>query len=361
MFESEWDAGLDDAQLAAVTHGGGPLVIVAGAGTGKTRTLTARVAQLLAHGADPARVLLLTFTRRAADDMLARAAILCGDRRVTATAVGRHVPCGRAPADHPALRSARPGAGVVGPRPGRRRRPDGPAAPRPRPGRHSGTVPARGHPGRRLLPGGQHRPPGPRGDRGRVPVVRPAHRKDPRPVPRLRRPQTGRQSLLDFDDLLLAWRSLLADPALGPMVAGRWDHVLVDEYQDVNQVQVDIVRRLCPAGTGLTVVGDDAQAIYGFRGADPAHLRRPGQHPAGRDDPAAGTQLPLPATAAGPGQRGPADHQGRPTSCGCIPIGGTDPSPGWSAAMTRRPKPAGSPRRSWRTSRTACGCGTRPC
>ena len=53
MFEPEWDAGLDDAQLAAAAHAGGPLVIVAGAGTGKTRTLTARVARLLARGADP--------------------------------------------------------------------------------------------------------------------------------------------------------------------------------------------------------------------------------------------------------------------------------------------------------------------
>ncbi|HEY5117045.1 MAG TPA: ATP-dependent helicase, partial [Nakamurella sp.] len=78
--------------------------------------------------------------------------------------------------------------------------------------------------------------------------------------------------LIDFDDLLLAWRSLLADPVLGPDIAGRWDHVLVDEYQDVNQTQVDIVRGLRPDGRGLTVVGDDAQAVYAFRGSDSAHL-----------------------------------------------------------------------------------------
>ncbi len=75
------------------------------------------------------------------------------------------------------------------------------------------------------------------------------------------------QSLLDFDDLLLGWRALLANPQLGPAMAQRWDHVLVDEYQDVNQIQVDIVNLLCPDGTGLTVVGDDAQAVYGFRGS----------------------------------------------------------------------------------------------
>jgi DNA helicase-2/ATP-dependent DNA helicase PcrA len=78
--------------------------------------------------------------------------------------------------------------------------------------------------------------------------------------------------LIDFDDLLLAWRSLLADPILGTEIAGQWDHVLVDEYQDVNQTQVDIVHGLRPDGRGLTVVGDDAQAVYAFRGSDSAHL-----------------------------------------------------------------------------------------
>ena len=73
-----WDEGLDDAQLAAVDHGTSPLVVVAGAGTGKTRMLTARVARLLERGVDPERILLLTFTRRAAEDMLARAATLIG-------------------------------------------------------------------------------------------------------------------------------------------------------------------------------------------------------------------------------------------------------------------------------------------
>ena len=77
---------------------------------------------------------------------------------------------------------------------------------------------------------------------------------------------------LDFDDLLLAWRSLLTDPTLGPTIATRWDHVLVDEYQDVNQIQVDIVTLLRPGGQGLTVVGDDAQAIYSFRGTDSKHI-----------------------------------------------------------------------------------------
>jgi DNA helicase-2/ATP-dependent DNA helicase PcrA len=79
--------------------------------------------------------------------------------------------------------------------------------------------------------------------------------------------------LVDFDDLLLMWRAALADPAAGPVLRSMFDAVLVDEYQDVNAVQADIVRLLVPDGGGLTCVGDDAQAIYGFRGADPRHLR----------------------------------------------------------------------------------------
>jgi DNA helicase-2/ATP-dependent DNA helicase PcrA len=79
--------------------------------------------------------------------------------------------------------------------------------------------------------------------------------------------------LVDFDDLLLLWRAALADPAAGPVLRGMFDAVLVDEYQDVNTIQADIVRLLMPEGGRLTCVGDDAQAIYGFRGADPQHLR----------------------------------------------------------------------------------------
>ncbi len=81
-------------------------------------------------------------------------------------------------------------------------------------------------------------------------------------------------ALLDFDDLLLYWRALLRHEELGPHLADRFRFVLVDEYQDVNSLQVDIVRLLAPDGKGLTVVGDEAQAIYGFRGSDPRHLRQ---------------------------------------------------------------------------------------
>jgi DNA helicase-2/ATP-dependent DNA helicase PcrA len=75
------------------------------------------------------------------------------------------------------------------------------------------------------------------------------------------------QQVLDYDDLLLFWRALLLDHVAGDAVRARFDHVLVDEYQDTNALQADIVALLRPDSTGITAVGDDAQAIYGFRAA----------------------------------------------------------------------------------------------
>ncbi len=81
-----------------------------------------------------------------------------------------------------------------------------------------------------------------------------------------------RHRVLDFDDLLLHWRALLAAPGAGRTVAGSFSHVLVDEYQDTNTIQADIVLAHRDAGAQITVVGDDAQAIYGFRAASVANL-----------------------------------------------------------------------------------------
>ncbi len=76
-----------------------------------------------------------------------------------------------------------------------------------------------------------------------------------------------RQHVLDYDDLLLYWAQMMAVPSIAEDVADRFDHVLVDEYQDTNRLQASILLALKPNGTGLTVVGDDAQSIYSFRAA----------------------------------------------------------------------------------------------
>lgn len=266
-----WDEGLDDAQVAAATHGETPLVVIAGAGTGKTRTLTSRVAWLLDRGTPPERILLLTFTRRAADDMLARAAALVG------AAPGARRPSGGT-FHAVAHRFIAAYAGSLGLSQG-----------------FTVLDLAEAADAMDLLRGRF----GLAGTGVRLPrsatlvevygrcvnTQRPLHEVLASDYPwceqhldaiaELFGAFTARKraaSLLDFDDLLLYWRGLLGHEQLGPHLAGQFDHVLVDEYQDVNGLQVDIVRALRPDGRGLTAVGDDAQAIYGFRGADARHL-----------------------------------------------------------------------------------------
>src|SRR6185503_3868658 len=75
------------------------------------------------------------------------------------------------------------------------------------------------------------------------------------------------QNVLDYDDLLLYWAQMMSEQSLAAEISSRFDHVLVDEYQDTNRLQASILLALKPSGRGLTVVGDDAQAIYSFRAA----------------------------------------------------------------------------------------------
>jgi DNA helicase-2/ATP-dependent DNA helicase PcrA len=263
--------GLNPEQRRAVTHAAGPLLVLAGAGSGKTRTLVARAAWLRAQGIPASRILLLTFTRRAADDMLARAAprpAAAGDRITGGTfhaiahrIIREHAESFALPGEFTVLDtgdaadlldSMRAEHGLTGT--GRR-------APR-------GAVCADIY--SRCVNTGQ---PVPDVVRACFPWCEPFTAE----LAALFRAYVARKrehGLADFDDLLLLWQAALADPAAGPALRGMFDVVLVDEYQDVNAVQADIVRLLRPDGDGLTCVGDDAQAIYGFRGADPAHLQR---------------------------------------------------------------------------------------
>jgi DNA helicase II / ATP-dependent DNA helicase PcrA len=288
MFEPPSAAGqLNDSQRRAATHAGGPLLVLAGAGTGKTRTLVARAAWLRAQGVEASRVLLLTFTRRAADDMLARVTALAAPGEANgggangggangADGAGRvcggtfHSVAHRIIRAHAESFALPPAFSVIDP---------------------SDVADVfdtlRTDHG---LAGTDRRAP-------RAPVCAdiysrcvntqttiadvvasafPWCREYTEQLAGLFRAYVARKrahALVDFDDLLLLWRAALADAAAGPALRGLFDAVLVDEYQDVNTVQAEIVRLLRPDGSGLTCVGDDAQAVYGFRGADPAHLR----------------------------------------------------------------------------------------
>lgn len=272
MFDLRWDTGLDDNQLAAATAGRAPLVVMAGAGTGKTRTLTSRVAHLLQCGVAPERILLLTFTRRAAEDMLGRVAAVCGDGNAARRVWGGtfHAVAHRLVAEHAATlglaqMSVLDPADVV----------DLIDLLRDEHGLTAGDPKVRMPRAGTIADVYSRSVNTARAAREVVATDFPWCEPHVDAVLALLRAYLTRKrdrGLLDFDDLLLSWRALLDDAAVGERLRGRWDHVLVDEYQDVNQIQVDIVTLLRPDGDGLTVVGDDAQALYAFRGAGSGQL-----------------------------------------------------------------------------------------
>ncbi len=258
----------------------GALLIIAGAGSGKTNTLAHRVAHLLMSGLDPQRILLLTFTRRAAAEMTRRARRIC---------------------EAQAKVVARAGGGSNGRAGGLQ---------------WSGTFHAVAN---RLLRMHAH-------SLSLDPAFTLLDRSDSADLLNLQRSDLGfakksqrfpkkntclsiyshvvnaqcpieaaierafpwcedytddlrrlfsayvdakqQHNVLDYDDLLLYWSYLMEEPALAESVAARFDHVLVDEYQDTNALQAQILLRLRPQGSGITVVGDDAQSIYSFRAAD---------------------------------------------------------------------------------------------
>ena len=272
MFDLHWADGLDDEQLSAATHGDGPLLVVAGAGTGKTRTLTSRVAALLERGVQPERLLLLTFTRRAADEMLARAAALCGETGAARRMWGGtfHAVAHRLISEHASalglanLTVLDPGDVV-----------DLFEMLRDEHGLTASSGAARAPRAATIADIYTRAVNTGRAAREVISTDFPWSEPHVEPVLEVLKSYVARKrqrGLLDFDDLLLYWRALLQQPAIAERLRLRWDHVLVDEYQDVNKVQVDIVTSLCPDGRGLTVVGDDAQAVYGFRGASSDHL-----------------------------------------------------------------------------------------
>ena len=284
--------GLNSEQRAAATHSDEPLLIVAGAGTGKTATLVHRVARLIERGADPRRILLLTFTRRAAAEMLRRVDALLGTPGARLGA-GQSVEPG-------AGQSVGPGAGLAAHTRGRvwggtfhavaarllrihardlGLEPDFTILDR-------GDAEDLMHVARTELGLGRGGARFPQKStcldiysrcvnaQSRLSEVLPAAFpwcRDGEPeLARLFARYTDlkeQQQVLDYDDLLLFWHGLLADPAAGARVRERFDHVLVDEYQDTNLVQAGIVSLLRPSGRGVTCVGDDAQAIYSFRAA----------------------------------------------------------------------------------------------
>ena len=268
---------LNAAQRAAATHGrvvgraveAGPLLVIAGAGTGKTATLAHRVAHLVLAGVDPGRILLLTFSRRAAQEMTRRA------ERIVAGVTGRAAT--RLPwagtFHSVGNRLLRLHARSVGLEPGFSVMDRGDSADLLDVVRHELGLAGRDRRFPRkdtCLAIYSHRV----NTQGSLTATLSAQWPWCLPVEadltRLFRAFVARkqaEQVLDYDDLLLYWHGLISEPLLAQAVAERFDHLLVDEYQDTNRLQAQILHAIRPDGQGLTVVGDDAQSIYSFRAA----------------------------------------------------------------------------------------------
>lgn len=273
MYAHDLLDGLNDEQRAVAGFDGGPLRVLAGAGTGKTTALSARVARLVADGIPAERILLLTFTRRAARQMVARSQA----RLARAGQESGRVDGGTFHSvAHRALRRNASQLGL----------PDGFSVLDPADAADVIDVVrdqvVRDLPGTRRFPRKStlldlySRTVGtgtPVADV--VAAVAPWAGDLIEPIGEVCKAYLARKrrlGLLDFDDLLLHWRQALRDDAVGRSLAGQYDHVLVDEYQDVNCLQVEVLQLLRRHDQRLTVVGDDAQAIYSFRASDPRHI-----------------------------------------------------------------------------------------
>ena len=261
---------LNAAQAEAAAHGDTPLLVVAGAGSGKTRTLIHRVAHLINRGVPASRILLLTFTRRASQEMLDRCQRLVGSASqqvqggtfhgIAHRLLRRFGPAAGLPADFSILDQS-DAADLMGL-----------------------ARAALGYADSQKLP--KSAPRFPRAET--VLAIYSRHINTDQPIAELIGHQwphflswTGdieklfgnyvqrkaERNLLDYDDLLLSWALLLEQaPAIAEQIQALYEHVLVDEYQDTNPLQSRILRGLCSHGR-ITVVGDDAQSIYAFRGA----------------------------------------------------------------------------------------------
>jgi ATP-dependent DNA helicase UvrD/PcrA len=257
---------LNRQQATAATHADGPLLIIAGAGTGKTRTLVYRVAHLIERGVAAERILLLTFTRRAAQEMLSRAERLVGSNSKRVHGGTFHATA------HRLLRRYGPAAGLA----------------------KDFTIMDQGDSADLMQLS--------RAQLGYAARVKRFPKKETLQYVYSRHINTGipveaivrdeyaqfvdyledfakiygdyirrkqERNLVDYDDLLLFWALMLeASPELRQQIGGMYDHILVDEYQDTNVLQARILRGMCATHANITVVGDDAQSIYSFRGAN---------------------------------------------------------------------------------------------
>ena len=251
----------------------GPLLVIAGAGSGKTNTLAHRVAHLIVNGADPRRILLMTFSRRAAAEMTRRVERICAQAMGANAGIMTDALAWAGTFHGIGARILRDYAEQIGLDPGFTIHDREDSADLMNLARHElgfskteSRFPTKGTclaiysravnaelPLEEVL---RISFPWCAGWRAQLRDLFAAYVE-----------AKQAQNVLDYDDLLLYWAQTVGEPALAEDIGGRFDHVLVDEYQDTNRLQSSILLALKPGGRGLTVVGDDAQSIYSFRAA----------------------------------------------------------------------------------------------
>ncbi|PND19472.1 ATP-dependent DNA helicase [Ensifer sp. MMN_5] len=272
---------LNERQRCAVEYGigagegtqAGPLLIIAGAGSGKTNTLAHRVAHLIVNGADPRRILLMTFSRRAAAEMSRRVGRICAQVLGPSSATTTDALSWAGTFHGIGARLLRIYAEQIGLNAEFTIHDREDSADLINLMRHElgfskmeSRFPAKGT----CLAIYS------RAVNAEMPlneVLRTWYPWVSGWEQQLKELFAGyveakqAQNVLDYDDLLLYWAQMVSDPSLADDIGNRFDHVLVDEYQDTNRLQSSVLLALKPGGRGLTVVGDDAQSIYSFRAA----------------------------------------------------------------------------------------------
>jgi len=272
---------LNDRQREAVEYGvgegtvavGGPLLVIAGAGSGKTNTLAHRVAHLIVKGADPRRILLMTFSRRAASEMGRRVERICRQVLGENAAIMRDALHWAGTFHGIGARLLRIYAEQIGLNVDFTIHDREDSADLMNLVRHElgfskteSRFPTKGTClaiYSRVV----------NAESSISEILKSAYPWAIGWEQELKQLFAGyvdakqAQNVLDYDDLLLYWAQMVSDTELAQDIGGRFDHVLVDEYQDTNRLQASILLALKPDGQGLTVVGDDAQSIYSFRAA----------------------------------------------------------------------------------------------
>jgi DNA helicase-2/ATP-dependent DNA helicase PcrA len=262
----DYRAELNEEQHDAVTAGDGPLLVIAGAGSGKTRAVTYRVAWLVEHGVDPARILLVTFTNKAAREMLRRVETLVqADLRRLWGGTFHHI-ANRTLREHAESLGYLPNYTILDAEDSKEligacvREADIDTKARRFPHSEvlqdiisfaSNTVSSIEDVLLRFYPYFE-------------PLT-----FDIALVNDLYQRRKKRENLMDYDDLLINWKRLLQEqPTIAAHYAEQFRYILVDEYQDTNRIQAEVVDLLAAKHRNVMVVGDDGQSIYSWRGAD---------------------------------------------------------------------------------------------